>query len=133
VETTLPAEGSFNVTLDQIVRDTGCQSIVKGLDCDFSYRYNFMRNIGLAYLQSIGGTKVDIVLYPIGLSGMYAFMSDMTPTTVTIGVQAVVLYRVLMNLYNDGSHSAAIMFNNNGSCIAGTSNWDSLRASGLGA
>lgn len=64
---------------------------------------------------------------------MLGFMSDMAPTPVVINGQRVVLYRVILDVYlSNGQQAAAIMFNQDGSCIETTDNWDSHVGAGLG-
>jgi hypothetical protein len=87
--------------------------------------------MGSALLISVNGSDVNTVLNPMGLSNYYGFMSDMSPTRFVINGQEVVIYRVILHLYNDGRRSAAIMFNQDGSCIEVTSNWSDAASSSL--
>ena len=119
----LPPHATFTVALNKIIRDQSCTPVIKGVRCEFSYQYDFQKNEGYADLVAIGGTTVNIRLYPIGLSGRYAFMSDMQPTPVVIHGQNVYLYRVLMTLFTDGTRTALVMFGQTGDCIEATDNY----------
>ena len=93
--------------------------------------------MGLAHLKSINGTPVNITLYPIGIEGYLDFMSDIPPTKYTVSAEPgfsialveVTIYRVILDIdRSTGKISAAIMFNDNGSSIQATSNFDNSKS-----
>lgn len=122
----IPSSDTFDVVLDKTIDG---QPVLNNPRCTFSYNWNFSTNMGLATLDSIDGTKLDITLHPTGLSGMLAFMSDMSPTTYNIDGKEVVLNRIVLNIMlPSGEKRAGIMFNEDGAPIQLTSNWPSSQA-----
>lgn len=89
--------------------------------------------MGLAHLVSINNCAVNVTLHPLGIAGTLAFMSDIPPTPVVINGQRVTLYRVILDIYlSDGEQAAAVMFNEDGSCIETTETWRAADSAGLG-
>ncbi|MDR2009188.1 MAG: hypothetical protein LBQ22_01740 [Bacteroidales bacterium] len=128
-QTPVPSSDTFILTLSKAYEGT---PVLPNAKCEFSYNWDFDRNMGLAYLTSINGTKVDITLHPLGILGMLGFMSNIEPTTVEIDGKKIVIFRVIMDIYlRNNERVAAIMFNEDGSCTETTENWDSNAASGL--
>ena len=128
--TSLPPHAKFTLKLDKTIKNGTCPSVTKDVPCEFSYDYNFVTNEGLAHLLAVGGTPVNITLDAIGIYGEYAFMSDISSTTITVHGQPVVLNRICFVLKTTGARSAMIMFDKEGTCIQATSNWtdsDALR------
>jgi hypothetical protein len=126
----IPSHDTFTVVLNQVVG--GGSPVLKDAKCTYSYIWNFKKNMGLAHLQAINGTPVDITLHPLGIKGILGFMSDIPPTPVMIDGKQVVLYRVILDIYlSDGVKAAAIMFNEDGSCIETTNTWRTNDSSGL--
>lgn len=121
----LPPHERFNVRLSTVKKGTQC-TYLKGLKLDLSYRYDFEKNMGAAWLHEIGDTPMSVVLHPLGLSSMYAFMSDMSPVSVKIGARHIMVYRIIFDLYKDGSKAAAVMFGQKGDCILATANFGGL-------
>lgn len=125
----IPPSATFTVVLSKMYSGT---AVIKNAKCEFSYIWDFEKNMGLAHLTSIDGCKMDITLNPTGIAGMLGFMSTIPPTPTVINGQRVVLYRIILNIYlNDGVRAAAIMFNNDGSSIEITDTWRMQTASGL--
>ncbi len=117
----IPSSDTFEVVLDKTMEG---QPVLNNPKCTFSYRWDFSTNMGLAWLNSIDGSPVEIELHPTGLSGMLAFMSDMHPTAFMIDGKSIVLNRVILNIMlPSGEKRAGIMFNEDGSPIQITSNW----------
>ncbi|OJJ20588.1 hypothetical protein BKI52_19230 [marine bacterium AO1-C] len=93
--------------------------------CKFAYTWDTVRNMGQARLISIDGTLVNIPLYPLGIYGMWAFMSDMKPTAFPIGGQETIIFRVILDVkYQINQKTAALMLNQDGSCILETENFE---------
>ena len=116
----LPSHDSFELVLsDQIKGD----QVLENPTCNFSYHWDFEKNVGLAVLNSIDDTPVNITLHPLGIAGQLDFMSDMEPTEFHIQVSennmvSVVIYRVILDMNeSNGDKAAAIMFNTDGSSI----------------
>lgn len=104
---------SFDLTLDKTIRGV---SNLENPVCLFHYDWDKESNTGIAMLQTINGTAVNIVLHPIGIEGQLDFMSDMEPTTYAVNASNddsialidVVIDRVILDV--DGAQrSAAIM------------------------
>lgn len=126
----VPSNDTFMVTLSKVL--SGGSPVIKDAKCKFSYIWDFKKNMGLAQLVSINECAVNITLHPLGIAGILAFMSDMPPTPVVINGQRVTLYRVILDIYlSDGARAAAVMFNEDGSCIETTENWRATDSSGL--
>jgi hypothetical protein len=88
--------------------------------------------MGQAHLITLNECAVDITLHPLGLSGILAFMSSIPPTPVVIHGQRVILDRIILDIYlDDGERAAAIMFNEDGSCVETTANWRARESSRL--
>ncbi|NVK66026.1 MAG: hypothetical protein HWE22_15660 [Flavobacteriales bacterium] len=113
----------FSLTLDQVLRG---ESVLKNPNCEFSYHWDFEKNMGLAQLISINGTHVNITLHPLGIAGQLDFMSDMQPTKFmvnatndeSIALVEVVIYRVILDTDEKGQNpKAAIMFGMDGDTI----------------
>lgn len=117
----IPSEGSFNIVLTKTISGN---TVLKDPTCTFSYTWNFETNEGQAFLDQIDNTELDITLYPEGLAGTLAFMSNMEPTSYQINGQNVYIYRVIFMIDpNTGEHKAGIMFNQDGSTIETSANW----------
>lgn len=128
----LPPQATFELVLDKELQAGGCQ--LESPTCEFSYNYNFSTDIGSGELVSIDGVAVNIALYPAGLANVYEFLSDLNPLpSFEIDGQEVVIYRVVMDLYEDGSRAAVVMFNEDGSCIEASENWRGEASSSAGA
>lgn len=98
---------------------------LKEANCEFVYTWDVVRNMGQARLISIDGTEVNIPLYPIGVYGMWGFMSDMQPTPFSIGGQEVIVFRVILDVkHTENTKDAALMLNQNGSCLLKTANFE---------
>lgn len=127
----IPSQATFTAVLSKLY--SGSSPVIANAKCEFSYNWDFSKNMGLAHLISIDGCVQNITLHPIGIAGMLGFMSDIPPTPVVINGQRVVLYRIILDIYlNDGERAAAIMFNQDGSCIETTDNWRMDHSAGLG-
>jgi len=112
---------SFDLTLNEQVRG---EQVLDAPICHFHYDWDEKKNMGIANLQTINGSPVNITLHPLGIAGELDFMSDMEPTTFHIATvdgkpnvtKEVVIYRVILDIRGD-NRSAAIMFNEDGSSI----------------
>lgn len=113
----LPEEQTLRFTLNEIVRDGNCPANLKNAEAQIFYRYNFERNIGQAFLQQLKDYSLSEVLYPLGLNDQFAFMSSMKPTAFPLADGEVVVYRIIFDLYLDGSSRLALMLGEDGSCI----------------
>ena len=117
----VPEQASFDLTLDKIAGGEGSEKpVLKNPVCKYSYRWDFKTNMGLAHLNSINGTLVDITLHPLGIAGELDFMSDMKPTKYevnatndqSIALVSVTISRVILDIkLSTGERSGAIMFN----------------------
>lgn len=110
---------TFTLTLDKLI--AGASPVIANAKCEFTYIWDWPRNMGLAHLTSINGNAVNIVLHPLGISGSLDFMSDIPPTEFVINGQRVIIYRVILDMPMGGEKSAAIMFNEDGSVIQASS------------
>lgn len=112
---------SFELTLDQVLKGS---TDLKNPVCSFSYSWDTERNMGIANLQAINGTPVNIVLHPLGIAGQLDFMSDMAPTGYNVDADpgeateiiTVVIYRVILDVDGD-KRTAAIMLGEEGDTI----------------
>lgn len=117
----IPSKNSFDIVLTKTI--TG-KTVIETPICAFSYTWDFNTNMGQASLDAINNTKLGIVLHPTGIAGMLAFMSDMKPTGYQIGGQQVILNRIVLMIDAvTGEHRAGIMFNEDGSTIEVSANW----------
>ncbi len=115
---------SFELTLSKQIAG---EQVLDNPVCLFHYEWDESTNMGIAMLQSINSTPVNIVLHPLGIEGQLDFMSDMEPTTYSVkaandngtAMVKVVIYRVILDITKEGKE-AAIMFNEDGSSIEGT-------------
>jgi len=130
----IPSEKTFNVVLSQQIKGT---PVLENPVCEMNYIWDFEKNMGLAHLKSINGTPVNITLHPIGIEGYLDFMSDIPPTKYTVSAEPgfsialveVTIYRVILDIdKSTGKISAAIMFNDDGSSIQATSNFDNSKS-----
>ncbi|AWM12793.1 hypothetical protein DI487_02175 [Flavobacterium sediminis] len=126
MENKIPSKVKFNLTLDQTIKGT---PVLTNPDCSFSYDWDFSKNMGLALLESIENTELNLTLHPLGIAGVLAFMSDISPLSVTIDGKDVVIFRVILDIdLVSGTKKAAIMFNQDGSTIQTTDNWENEHA-----
>ncbi len=103
----------------------GVKPVIDNAECIFNYTWDFQTGTGSAQLTSIDKCDIEILLYPIGLAGKLAFMSDMKPTTYVVNGQRAIIYRVMLSInLVDNAASAAVMFNEDGSCLERTPNFD---------
>lgn len=125
----VPPYGEIKVVLSKQIAGN---PVLTNPVCDFTYQWDFSRGMGMAYLRTINGSPVGIPLHPIGIKGHLDFMSDMPPTRFmvsaepgnTIALIEVTIYRVILDIdLATGAHSAAIMFNEDGSSIQATANF----------
>ncbi len=112
----LPEHDRFNLHLSKIKKGSACERYIN-TRLDLSYRYDFEQNIGVAWLHQLDETPIYTVLHPLGLSSMYAFMSDMKPVRVKLNQGYAYIYRVVFHLYKDGVKAAFVMFGQHGECI----------------
>ncbi len=118
----VPSHDSFTLILNRTIKG---EPVIPNAQCDFSYQWDFQTNMGLACLDGMNGNKLNITLYPLGIGGQLAFMSDMEPVHVVINGQRVVLFRVGLQInLSSGSRSAFIMFNEDGSSIQVTPHFE---------
>lgn len=121
--TPVPEKATFEVVLSKLMK--GANPVIANAHCQFSYHWDFETNMGLATLDSINHNYLNLTLNPTGLAGRLAFMSSMEPLPVVINGQRVVLNRIILNvMLNDDSKLAGIMFNEDGSVIQVTDNWN---------
>lgn len=116
----LPPHDSFELTLSEQIEG---EAVLENPKCHFSYHWDFEKNVGLAVLESIDQTNVNITLHPLGIEGQLDFMSDMPSTEYDIQVSSdkavsVRINRVILDINEvTGEKAAAIMFNADGSSI----------------
>lgn len=118
----------FSLTLDEVLKGT---AVLENPSCEFSYHWDFEKNTGLALLNSINGTHVNITLHPLGITGQLDFMSDMDPTVYVvkasdnpdiIGTINVTINRVILDMDSKGENpKAAIMFGTDGDTLQASS------------
>lgn len=123
----LPSDFSLEAVLSKLYK--GSVAVLPDAVCQFKGHWDFSTNEGMAELVSVDGTPVNIPLHPMGISGQLDFMSDMKPTPYTIQGKTVTIFRVILDLKPGllppaSSAFAAIMFNEDGSCIETTQNFD---------
>ncbi len=124
---TVPSHDTFTLTLSHLI--AGDAPVIKDAKCEFTYIWDFEKNMGLAHLVSIDDCVVNITLHPLGIQGQLDFMSDIPPTPYVINGQRVVIYRVILDINPaNNDREAAIMFNEDGSVIQSTPNFDSAKA-----
>lgn len=130
----IPSQKTFNVVLSQQIKGN---PVLENPVCKMSYIWDFEKNMGLAHLESINGSPVNITLHPTGIEGCLDFMSDIPPTKYSVSAEPgfsialvdVTIYRVILDIEKaTGKISAAIMFNNDGSSIQATSNFNESEA-----
>jgi len=122
----IASKSKFDLVLGKTIKGT---PVLANPECSFSYDWDFDRNMGLAYLESIKNTSLNLTLHPLGIAGILAFMSDISPITVTINGKEIVIFRVILNIdLVSGIRKAAIMFNQDGSTIQTTDNWENEHA-----
>ena len=129
VENTVPSSATFTVTLSKLLK--GQSPVIANAKCEFTYIWDFTKNTGIAHLNSIDNCIVNITLHPLGIAGYLDFMSDLQqPTSYVINGQRVVLNRIILDInLTNNERSAAIMFNNDGSVLEATDNFDAASAS----
>ncbi|KZP25529.1 hypothetical protein FIBSPDRAFT_950233 [Athelia psychrophila] len=118
--------GQFTLTLDKVVSGT---PIVKTAVCAFSYVWNWPRNTGSATLRTIDGIQVDMPLFPEGIEGMLAFMSDRSIEVKLPEGPTVVINRVMLELVGRDTKRAAMMLGEPGTEVTtdeilATPNWE---------
>jgi len=127
--------GQFKLVLSNVLRG---EEVLKDPCCEFSYHWDFEKNMGLATLVSMNGTPMNITLHPLGIQGRLDFMSDIPPTKYTVNAECdnsvalieVVVYRVILDMNPEtGEKEAAIMFKMDGSTIQTTANFSEASAS----
>lgn len=124
----IPNQASFQEVLSQLLK--GASPVLPNALCEFRYQWNFSTNEGLARLVSIDGCPTHIALPPTGIAGKLAFMSDIPPTPFVVGGQTVFLNRVILDIDLDsGRRSAAVIFNQDGSCIEASATWNDSKVS----
>lgn len=125
----LPFKATFTLVLSKLIE--GQSPVIKNAKCEFTYHWDFDTNKGLAHLVSIDNCPVNnIALYPEGMAGRLAFMSDMKPTSFVINGQRIVIFRVILHIIlKNNERMAAIMFNEDGSCIESTDNFQNEKLS----
>lgn len=129
--TKIPSQAKFNSTLSNTLKGS---PVISNATCEFEYNWDFSKNMGLAHLISIDNCNFNITLHPLGISGMLGFMSDIPPTPVVINGQRVVLYRIILDIdLKSGERKAAIMFNEDGSTIQTSPNWNNTNGDMLKA
>ena len=114
----------FSLILTEVLKG---EAVLNNPVCEFSYHWDFDKNMGLANLISINGSPVNITLHPLGIAGQLDFMSDIHPTTYVvkaspddsiIGAFQVTISRVILDMDAEGNNpTAAIMFGEDGSTI----------------
>lgn len=122
LKTPIPSTDTLTLTLDRLIQ--GNQLVIPNAQCVFSYKWNFVTNEGQASLDTINGTQIGIVLYPEGLSGELAFLSDSSPQSYVINGQTVIINRVILDIkLSNVKIQAAIQFGEDGSTTQATENW----------
>lgn len=94
-----------------------CPSFLKHAAVEVEYDYNFNRNTGLARVKKMQTVYWGEPLYPLGISSVYTFMSDMIPTPVPLPEGDVTVYRVFFKLYHNGDSQLLMMLGQDGNCI----------------
>nr|WP_294937639.1 hypothetical protein [uncultured Flavobacterium sp.] len=123
VATAVPSQATFTLVLSELMK--GTSPVIANAKCVFSYKWDFTTNMGLATLESIDNCVVNITMHPLGIKGYLDFMSDMEPTSYVINGQRVVLNRIILDIVlATNERSAGIMFNQDGSVIQTTPNFD---------
>lgn len=121
---TIPSQATFTLVLTKVL--TGTSPVMANANCTFTYNWNFGTNTGSAQLDSINNCTLNTPLYAEGNEGMLDFMSDLeTPLHTVINGQRVVIKRIILDIdISTNSRAAAIVFNEDGSCIETTDNWN---------
>ena len=113
----LPQEGSVHFSLAHIESGTSCPSFLQNSKVLVDYAYDFSRNVGLAHVRQFHNVAWVEALYPLGISSLYAFMSDMSPKTIHVAEGDVTVYRVIFHLHHDGLAQLYLMLGEDGDCI----------------
>ena len=116
----LPEHADINFTLENVDQDIQCPAFLKGSKMKLHYDYEFDKSWGWAHLLQLGSTSIDEPLYPLGMSSVYGFMSNMAPKTITVDGNEVVLYRIIFNLQKNGDAKVSIMIGSEGDCFMST-------------
>ncbi|KAK6336111.1 hypothetical protein TWF696_001679 [Orbilia brochopaga] len=122
-----PPTGTFNLTLSKTYE--GEAPAFLPIDVQFSYEWDFPRNMGHATVVAIGSNNtVNQDMFPMGISGILAFMArERFPVTIQgpAGQEEIFAYRVLLNMDKDTleTKKAAIMLGTEGDVIITTENW----------
>lgn len=120
----------FSLILSEVFRG---KEVLENPSCEFSYHWDFETNMGLALLQSINGSQVNITLHPLGIHGQLDFMSDITSTKFlvnasnddSIAMIEVTIDRVILDMDAKGENpKAAIMFGIEGETIQTSPGFD---------
>lgn len=115
--------GTFVLTLDHLVRPGSFA--IKSAACEFSYVWNHTRNTGSATLRTIDGTTVDLPLFAEGIKGTLSFVSDTGPIKIVLpSGEAIILYRVILELVSPDTKKAALILGDKGEEILTTANWE---------
>jgi hypothetical protein len=118
------AHEKFSLTLDKVIEHSGTDPT--SLTCEFSYIYDFPRNLGYANLLAVNGAPLGF-MFNLGIAGQKSFMctnlnnldiiSELTSPALNIYI-----YRTVMTLKN-GERMAMIMLGEKGDTILATQNW----------
>lgn len=115
-----PSYATINYNLSQIDEGDDCPSLLTNALVTITYEYDFKNNMGLAFIKQLQAARWTEPLYPLGISGVYYFMSNMSPTSVSLNGGKVVVYRVLFNLEWNGDSQVRLMLGEHGNCIMST-------------
>ncbi|EWC43755.1 hypothetical protein DRE_07373 [Drechslerella stenobrocha 248] len=124
-----PSTDTFNLTLTKAVE--GATPAFLPLNIQFSYDWDFSRNMGSATVLGIGSNNtLKYTMFPMGVSGVLAFMArDQFPVTIQAseGKEELFAYRVLMNMnkVTAEDRKAAVMLGEEGNIVIATENWGS--------
>ena len=118
------AHEKFTLTLDKVIQHSGTDPT--SLTCEFSYIYDFSRNLDHANLLTVNGAQLGF-MFNDGLSDQKSFMctnlndltifSDLSSLSLTIYI-----YRTVLTL-KDEEKMAMIMLDEKGDTILATQNW----------
>ena len=114
------AHGIISLVLDKVIKHEG--DTMTKVFLEFTYVWNFPRNMGLAGLLKFDNIDHEVSMFPEGIKGALYFMTD-GPSVVQLLGGEVVIYRIVLKL-KDNQSSAMIMLGSDGGTILATQNWD---------
>ena len=120
------AHETFTLILDKVLR---YHDGPKELTLTFDYYWDFVRNVGLAHLDTVDGgsdAPLPITLHPAGIEGTLSFLGADKDTPVQLpDGSTTILYRIWLILeLKTGKRTSSVMLGKDGDTILATANYD---------